>query len=151
MSTNIEQFVNKFTIEAKPKINEELLDHDKLVESQMKNRRCMFRNGHGWQEKWDIFVMLLAVYNSFTIPLQVMFHPHSMDHPVYILVDLIINIVFICDMLVNLQNDLHRRRKWRRSHRPQRDCSQLPQVKIQNWLDRSAAVGRHCKVLNCMR
>ena len=47
--------------------------------------------------------MLLAVYNSFTIPLQVMFHPHSMDHPVYILVDLIINIVFICDMLVNFR------------------------------------------------
>ena len=47
MKTNIEQFVNKFTIEAKPKINEELLDRDKLVKSQMKNRRCMFRNGHG--------------------------------------------------------------------------------------------------------
>ena len=47
--------------------------------------------------------MLLAVYNSFTIPLQVAFHLHSMDHPVYILVDVIINIVFICDMLVNFR------------------------------------------------
>ena len=50
-----------------------------------------------------------------------------------------------------LQNDLHRRRKWRRSHRPQRDCSQLPQVKVQNRRHRSVAVGRHRKNLNCMR
>ena len=44
---SFEKLVEKLTVEAKPKINEELLDRDKLVESQMKNRRCMFRNGHG--------------------------------------------------------------------------------------------------------
>ena len=63
----------------------------------------MFRNGHGCQEKWDIFVMILAIYNSFTIPIQFAFHLHSMDHPVYVLVDTFINVIFILDMLVNFR------------------------------------------------
>ena len=47
--------------------------------------------------------MILAIYNSFTIPIQFAFHLHSMDHPVYVLVDTFINVIFILDMLVNFR------------------------------------------------
>ena len=150
-SINFGQVEEIETNDENPKANDELLDRDKIGwisnETQtvhvQKRTRVTRKMGH----LCHVACCLQQLHNStagcvsssFNGLPSVHFSRCYYQHRVYL------------RHVGQLQNDLHRRRKWRRSHWSQRNCNQLSQVKVQNWLDRSAAVGRYCKVLNCVR
>ena len=37
--------------------------------------KCLIRHNKPWKMKWDLYVMLLAVWNCFSIPFEVAFDP----------------------------------------------------------------------------
>ena len=53
--------------------------------------------------QWDLFVMLLAIWNCFQLPLNVAFHPSSENHPASIAIDAIIDVLFLIDIFLNFR------------------------------------------------
>ena len=47
--------------------------------------------------------MFLAIYNWFAIPVQFAFNPEFSNHPAYIAVDSMINLIFIIDVIINFR------------------------------------------------
>ena len=47
--------------------------------------------------------MFLAIYNWFAIPVQFAFNPDFSNHPAYIAVDSMINLIFIIDVIINFR------------------------------------------------
>lgn len=58
----------------------------------------MFRFGHPYKVKWDFFVIFLAVFNSFEIPIMLAFEPDFMDSKYWTYFDLGINLLFFVDI-----------------------------------------------------
>jgi len=52
---------------------------------------------------WDIFVMALAVYNSFLVPFQVSFKPLILESAIFSVLDVFIDIFFALDILVHFR------------------------------------------------
>lgn len=49
---------------------------------------------------WDIFIITVAIYNCFSIPLKIAFAPPILDHVAVETIDNIIDILFIIDIIV---------------------------------------------------
>ena len=47
--------------------------------------------------------MFMAIYNWFAIPIQFAFNPDFTNHPAYIIVDSMINLIFIIDVIINFR------------------------------------------------
>ena len=75
----------------------------KKFKKQLKNKRWLFRNGDGCRVNWDLFIMFMAIYNWFAIPVQFALNPEFTDHPAYIAVDALINLIFIIDVIINFR------------------------------------------------
>lgn len=52
---------------------------------------------------WDLFVMLLAIWNSFSIPVFIAFEPEVADTPGMVACDFIIDFCFFTDILLNFR------------------------------------------------
>ena len=52
---------------------------------------------------WDLFVMLLAIYNSFSIPIFIAFNPPAGENPGMVAIDFIIDMLFMCDIVLNFR------------------------------------------------
>ena len=52
------------------------------------------------KRKWDGFVIVLAVYNSFQIPFNQAFVPYFFETSFFNFVDLIIDTVFLIDIIL---------------------------------------------------
>jgi CRP-like cAMP-binding protein len=69
----------------------------------LKNTRCLIR-GHGkWKLRWDLIIMLLAIFNWFTVPLEVSFEPRFMKTVPFSIVNYIIDIGFMADLIINFR------------------------------------------------
>jgi hypothetical protein len=83
---------------------------DIKVKYALKHRHCMFRSGDGFRVKWDIFIMLLAIYSCFIVPVQFSFDPEFAKGLVFILADLTVNVIFFIDIIVNFRTTfIHRK------------------------------------------
>ena len=51
--------------------------------------------------RWDLYVMLLAVWNCVSIPFEVAFDPD--EPPVYVLINQICDISFAIDIILNFR------------------------------------------------
>ena len=63
----------------------------------------MLRQAEPARTNWDLFVMLLAIYNSFSIPIFMAFQPASESNPGMIAIDFIIDMLFMFDIVLNLR------------------------------------------------
>ena len=64
----------------------------------------MFRQDGKFKSRWDIFVILLAVWNCFVIPLIVGFDSMNLDDILALqIIDDSIDIIFFLDILVNFR------------------------------------------------
>lgn len=63
----------------------------------------IFRPNDDLKLKWDMIVMLGAIINCFSIPLQVSFDPKEMNHIIYKIISYCIDILFCLDMIVNFR------------------------------------------------
>jgi hypothetical protein len=52
---------------------------------------------------WDVLIIVLAIYNTVTIPIAVCFEPEWAKSSAYIGVDLLFNIIYIFDIAVNFR------------------------------------------------
>lgn len=50
--------------------------------------------------KWDALIVVLALYNSFLIPLQIAFEPKSLSGPFMLTLDLLVDFIFVLDIAV---------------------------------------------------
>jgi hypothetical protein len=53
--------------------------------------------------RWDLFVMLLASYNCFSIPFAIAFNPVEMESTVARAFDSIIDLCFLMDIVLNFR------------------------------------------------
>ena len=52
---------------------------------------------------WDIFIIILALYNSITIPLSIAFDPPFLNSLTITAIESLIDLIFFLDILVNLR------------------------------------------------
>lgn len=69
-----------------------------LVESK---RKYMFRHNDPILNKWDTFIILCAIYNCFTLSLNIGFSPSYADHWLYITVDVFLILCYVLDIIQN--------------------------------------------------
>ena len=53
--------------------------------------------------RWDLFVMLLATWNCFSIPFNVAFEPAVMDTWIFVVSNSVIDLLFLLDILVSFR------------------------------------------------
>lgn len=61
--------------------------------------RKIIRLSSPFRTRWDVLTMLLALYNGITIPVIVAFRPE--DDLGFLIVNLLIDLVFLCDIVLN--------------------------------------------------
>ena len=62
-------------------------DADMMAES---GRSCLFRYSDPILNKWDTFIIIIAIYNSFTLSFNIGFDPDFASNPIYITFDVIL-------------------------------------------------------------
>lgn len=73
-------------------------DHKKMLRKQ-----CIVRNYEPLRIKWDLFIILLAIFNSVCIPINLAFHPPSMNTYLYKAVNQIVDVCFWFDILLTFR------------------------------------------------
>ena len=66
-------------------------------------KRCIIRNLEPLRVKWDLFIIILAIFNSICIPISLAFNPPSMNTTVYKVVDQFIDICFWLDIILTFR------------------------------------------------
>ena len=56
---------------------------------------------------WELFVIVLALYNSFSIPFELSFTPEIMEGPMFFLLNAIIDIMFGIDIFVSFRTTFY--------------------------------------------
>lgn len=62
-------------------------------------KKFMFRYSDPILNKWDTFIILIAIYNCFTLSFNIGFDPSWASHPAYITVDVLMMICYILDII----------------------------------------------------
>ena len=74
------------------------LGTDNLEEEEVVRPKYIIRQSSNLRTRWDLFMMGLAVYNSFSIPIMVSFNPPAGELPAVIALDFIIDMIFMADI-----------------------------------------------------
>ena len=70
---------------------------------EKKESSFIIRYNHPYKIKWDLGVMLLATWNTLTIPIEVSFEPEIMEGKFFFWSNSIIDALFFVDILVNFR------------------------------------------------
>ena len=73
-------------------------DHKKML-----RKKCIVRNMEPLRIKWDLFIMLLAIFNSICIPIGLSFRPESFDTFIYKAFNLFIDACFWLDIILTFR------------------------------------------------
>lgn len=63
----------------------------------------IFKPNDSFKSKWDILIMLSAVFNCFTIPFKVAFKPLSMESSTFAFINTIVDFIFLIDILITFR------------------------------------------------
>ena len=63
------------------------------------SRQYLFRYNDPILNKWDTFIIMLAIYNCFTLSFIIGFDPEWANHPGYITIDVILILCYILDII----------------------------------------------------
>jgi len=75
------------------------LDEKKMIKLE-KEDSCMFRPNDSIKSKWDIIIIVCAIFNCLTIPLGVAFQPEFMKKDWFGVLNNIIDVVFGIDIII---------------------------------------------------
>lgn len=53
--------------------------------------------------KWDLLIMVLAIWNCIQVPYDIAFAPHRDSHPLEIVANQIIDFIFILDIVITFR------------------------------------------------
>ena len=67
----------------------------------------VIRQNHPMRVRWDLFVMVLAVWNSMVIPIDIAFNPASFSNTSLVTVNFIIDFLFFMDIIINFRTTFH--------------------------------------------
>jgi hypothetical protein len=75
-----------------------------IIERAKMTEPMMLRYDSSWKIRWDLFIILLALWNSISIPLEVCFPAMPMFHTgTYIVCGRIVDLLFAVDLFVNMR------------------------------------------------
>lgn len=60
----------------------------------------IFRETDEWRSYWDSFILLTAIFNALAIPVAIAFLPLWAEHRVYVVIDMLTNVIFFVDIFV---------------------------------------------------
>ena len=80
---------------------EDGLDREKRM--YLEKSCCLFRSGGGFKVRWDLLIMVLAIWNCFMIPIQVAYDPPFMNTILFLMQNYIIDFLFFMDIVVNFR------------------------------------------------
>jgi hypothetical protein len=63
----------------------------------------MFRESENFKVRWDILIIVFAIYNSITIPLGIAFDPDGLNSIGFSIFDSTVDLVFFIDLFVNFR------------------------------------------------
>ena len=63
----------------------------------------MFSPSDSIKLRWDVAVMLCAIFNCFAIPFKVAYEPQSMGAAQFIVLNSCVDMVFLLDMVINFR------------------------------------------------
>lgn len=64
--------------------------------------KYMFHHNNKWRMRWDLFIIVLALYNCISIPLNVAF-PDGEESKVVELFERIVDVLFACDIIITFR------------------------------------------------
>jgi len=71
--------------------------------SRPKKHRCLCHSYSRPRIYWDIFIMIVATFVSFFVPYTVAFNNSAGDFDTFDIIDMLIDIVFLIDIIVNFR------------------------------------------------
>jgi CRP-like cAMP-binding protein len=77
-------------------------EHDEEVpdDEKWKDRKCFWQMNEQTRIRWDLFVMVLATWNCFTIPFNAAFRPVIMENIYFEIFNACIDILFMVDVAI---------------------------------------------------
>ena len=63
----------------------------------------MIRSNSTFRTNWDLFVIILAIYNAVTIPLNIAFDPLALGTPAFQAVDALVDLIFLIDIVLTFR------------------------------------------------
>jgi hypothetical protein len=63
----------------------------------------MIKGSGDFRKHWDILIIILAIYNSITIPLTIAFEPKDMSVTSFQILDSVIDLVFLIDIIITFR------------------------------------------------
>ena len=90
----------------KPLLLEEEIDNAYLNKNQrerLQHIRCLIRGHSKFKLRWDVVIMILAVFNCFAIPVDVAFEPGFFETTIFLVLNSIIDFIFFLDLIVNFR------------------------------------------------
>jgi len=73
---------------------------NQIDENKSQLTKYYFRYSDSFILKWDIAVIILAIWNCFSIPLDISFEPPFSLEVFYLIIDSCIDLFFVCDVIV---------------------------------------------------
>jgi len=84
----------------------EFIEQERIV-SGYATSKYMFRQNDPRKTKWDLVIIFLAIYNSFQIPFEIAFNPADMKTPAFIVLNSMIDFIFLLDIVVNFRTTFY--------------------------------------------
>jgi hypothetical protein len=77
------------------------------VNFESKNKKFMLRVNSPNKTYWELFIIALAIYNSFQIPIEIAYHPVSMESAGFTLLNTLIDMCFLADIIVQFRTTFY--------------------------------------------
>jgi len=79
------------------------------VNSTENMSKWMIRVNDTRKTNWDVFIIILAIYNCFSIPFEISFTPEFMEGPIFFIVNTCIDLMFLGDIFVSFRTTFYDR------------------------------------------
>lgn len=102
-----EDLVKNVTVETEPNhdvsknFDEIYLDREQ--KKLLQDSKFLIRGHSTFKLRWDVLIMILAIFNCFAIPFEVAFNPEAMHSLWFLLLNTVIDLCFAADLLVNFR------------------------------------------------
>mmetsp|Transcript_11978 Transcript_11978/g.18501 ORF Transcript_11978/g.18501 Transcript_11978/m.18501 type:complete len:174 (-) Transcript_11978:44-565(-) len=63
----------------------------------------IIRQNNPFRVRWDLFVMILSVWNSLVIPIELAFQPPSFESKQLVITNFVIDFMFVLDIVLNFR------------------------------------------------
>lgn len=72
----------------------------KYIELNNKDNFCTVRATSDFKFRWDILIMILAIFNCISVPLQVAFDPPTFNNTSFTIANYVIDFIFLIDIII---------------------------------------------------